>query len=303
MISDGQVKLATGLPCTGERFLPENVGVIALEHLHRYLLARELAKDRQVLDIASGEGYGSAMLAEVATGVVGVDISAEAVRHARVRYGRANLEFREGRADAIPLPNGSVDLVVSFETIEHHDRHEEMMAEIRRVLRPDGVLIVSSPDKREYSDIPRFANPFHVKELYREEFERLLAASFENVAIYGQRVCYGSAIAPDSGEGLFSTYAKEGPGYSRVDGVRRPVYFVALASNRELPLLGGSLFEVPGDASGSAAQLSVDSHARDVELGRLKEAVGERDRRIAGLRQAVAERDRQLRQLRHATAG
>lgn len=302
MSSAEHVELAGSLPCTGERFLPENVGVIALEHLHRYLVAKELARDKQVLDIASGEGYGSAMLAEVASAVVGVDISPEAVRHARVRYPRANLEFREGRADAIPVGDGSVDLVVSFETIEHHDRHAEMMAEIRRVLLPDGVLVMSSPDKREYSDIPRFANPFHVKELYRDEFEALLRQSFRNVAIYGQRVCYGSAIASDTGEAPFYAYAKDGNGFSRVPGVRRPIYFVAVASNRELPALGGSFFEVPGDSTNAPASIAADSHARDVALARFQEAVGERDRRIAALRQAVAERDRQIRQLRHAPA-
>lgn len=300
MISNERVEPAVGLPCTGERFLPENVGEIALEHLHRYLLARELAQDKQVLDIASGEGYGSAMLAEVAAKVVGVDISADAVRHARLRYPHANLEYREGRADAIPLPDGSVDLVVSFETIEHHDRHVEMMAEIRRVLRSDGVLIISSPDKREYSDIPRFANPFHVKELYRDEFEQLLGGSFRHVTIYGQRVCCGSAIAAEAGDGHFRAYARDAAGYSRADGVRRPVYFLAVASNAELPALGNSLFELPDESAGMPAQAVIDSRARDVELAKLRDALDQRDQRIAGLRQAVIERDRQIRELRRA---
>jgi ubiquinone/menaquinone biosynthesis C-methylase UbiE len=139
------------LDFTGERFVPEARGNIELEHLHRYLQACEIAAGKVVLDIASGEGYGSAMLANRAGRVFGVDNSLEAVEHARNRYKKENLEFMAGHCAAIPLPDKSVDLVVSFETIEHHDKHHQMMREIKRVLRPAGALLISSPDKRWYS--------------------------------------------------------------------------------------------------------------------------------------------------------
>src|SRR5262245_17487123 len=112
------------LEWTGERYLPEIGGNIQLEHMHRYLLARELALDRRVLDIACGEGFGSDLLASVAAQVVGVDISLEVIQHANRQYRRPNLEFSVGTCAAIPLTDHSVDLVVSFETIEHHDQHE-----------------------------------------------------------------------------------------------------------------------------------------------------------------------------------
>ena len=166
------------LEWTGERYLPEIGGTIALEHIHRYLMARELAKDKEVLDIACGEGYGSAMLAEIAHHVSGVDISAEAVAHATGKYRKENLQFLVGSCAAIPLPDDSIDLVVSFETIEHHDQHQEMMQEIKRVLRPDGALIISSPDKYEFTDIGQQGTHYHVKELYRREFEELLESFF-----------------------------------------------------------------------------------------------------------------------------
>ena len=89
------------------------------------------------------------------------------------------------------MPGSSVDLVVSFETIEHHDRHLEMVKEIRRILRPDGVLIISSPDKHEYSDVPGFKNEYHVKELYLSEFTDLLASHFTHVGVFGQRISSG----------------------------------------------------------------------------------------------------------------
>ena len=163
---------------TGERFLPTEAGNIALEHLHRYFQAREIAAGKVVLDIASGEGYGSAILAEAALSVTGVDISDEAVAHARRRYQRDNLQYLVGDCAQIPLPDASVDMVVSFETIEHHNRHEEMLREIKRVLREDGVLLISSPDKKYYSDELNYSNPYHVKELYRDEFEALIGRHF-----------------------------------------------------------------------------------------------------------------------------
>jgi ubiquinone/menaquinone biosynthesis C-methylase UbiE len=126
------------LEWTGERYLPGVRGEIELEHLHRYALARELARGKSVLDIACGEGYGADLLAAVAAQVIGVDLSEEVVEHARRKYGnRRNVQFRLGSCSAIPVGDASVDLVVSFETIEHHADHDEMMQEIKRVFDPE----------------------------------------------------------------------------------------------------------------------------------------------------------------------
>src|SRR6516165_3790374 len=114
---------------TGERYVPGVEGNIELEHRHRYLFARELCRGKDVLDLASGEGYGSAMLAGVAGSVVGVDIASDAVAHAQKTYVRRNLRFMIGSCAEIPLRDASVDVVVSFETLEHHAQHEEMMTE------------------------------------------------------------------------------------------------------------------------------------------------------------------------------
>src|SRR3954471_14002428 len=145
---------------TGERFVPGTRGNIELEHLHRYLQAGEIAAGKVVLDIASGEGYGSAMLANSAARVIGVDISAAAVYHAADRYKKENLEYKVGSCADIPVPDASVDMVVSFETLEHHDQHEQMMREFKRVLRPAGVVLISSPDKDHYSVAPNYSNPY-----------------------------------------------------------------------------------------------------------------------------------------------
>lgn len=228
---------------TGERFTTDQHGDIELEHLHRYICASKLASGKDVLDIASGEGYGAAILAERARSVVGVDISDEAVKHAQQRYAGENLSYRTGSATAIPLPDASIDLVVSFETIEHHDRHDAMIAEIKRVLRPDGVLIMSSPDKRVYSLLPNYTNPYHVKELTRDEFDALIRGRFANVDLYGQRVIYASGIAAERGASAFVNYRNDDGNLKSADGLIDPMYLIAVASEGLLPKLASGIFE------------------------------------------------------------
>jgi len=234
---------------TGERFIPTESGEIRHEHLHRYAWCKELVRGKQVLDIACGEGYGSAMLAEVAASVVGIDISHEAVDHASGVYANVdNLRYCQGDAALVPLSDDSVDVVVSFETIEHHDRHVEMISEIRRVLRPGGVLVISSPNRPVYSDKAGHHNEFHVKELDFAELDTLLHAHFSQVRYYGQRLAVGSAVAPmalEDTQGAMEAFTDTG-----VDVLERsvrlidPVYFVAIAVGEgvDLPKLPPSVY-------------------------------------------------------------
>jgi ubiquinone/menaquinone biosynthesis C-methylase UbiE len=233
------------LPWTGERLVPQIEGNITFEHLHRYALAMEMAKDGIVLDMACGEGYGSNLLAQVAREVIGVDISPEAIVHAEYTYQRNNLTFRTGTCSNIPLEAQSVDLVVCFETIEHHDQQAEMMAEFKRVLRPGGSLVISTPNKRTYTDIPGYANPFHVRELYLADFERLLKTYFKNTAILGQRVCHGSVMAPLRGVPTnFETFRGNFSCIQKEPGLSQPVYLLGVATDQNnLPPLSGGLFE------------------------------------------------------------
>lgn len=163
---------------TGERLEFYNFSDVTVEHLHRYAIANDFVKNKIVLDIASGEGYGSYILSKNALGVIGVDIDKETVLDAQKKYLNDNLTFKIGSADNIPVDSESIDIVVSFETIEHHDKHEEMLLEIKRILKPDGILIMSSPDKKYYSDLTGQKNPFHVKELYFDEFRNLVNSHF-----------------------------------------------------------------------------------------------------------------------------
>jgi len=227
---------------TEERFVPGVGGGIEAEHLHRYLLARELVAECDVLDVACGEGYGSNLLAGVARSVVGVDIADSAVGHARQKYAKSNLRFIQGDCAKLPLEAASVDMVVSFETIEHHDQHEAMLREMKRVLRPGGTLLISSPNRPEYDKTLAEPNPYHVKELDFAEFFALLKQHFNNVSVYAQRVLAGSLLVPyEHRESGFTSLS--GSTAQSSQGLARPIYFVAVASDGDLPLLGASIYE------------------------------------------------------------
>lgn len=182
---------------TGERLESFIYSRDAVEHLHRYALVAAYVEGKEVLDIACGEGYGSNLMSTTAKFVKGVDIDAQTVAAAKVKYAKSNLHFQTGSATQIPLDDQSIDVVVSFETIEHHGQHEEMITEIKRVLRPNGIMIISTPDKLYYSDKRNFNNKFHVKELYKQEFVDLIAPKFTKLQLLAQTYCNGNSIIQD----------------------------------------------------------------------------------------------------------
>jgi SAM-dependent methyltransferase len=167
--------LSIVLDVTGERLVPDvqRGELVHAEHLARYRLAAQLAGGANVLDAACGEGYGSAMLAAGgAASVVGVDVDERAVSHARDKYG---LEFVEADVCELPFADDSFDLVASFETIEHVQDAGKMVSELRRVLRPEGRLVISTPNSDEYL----IGTEFHTRELAPSEFVELLAGHFD----------------------------------------------------------------------------------------------------------------------------
>jgi SAM-dependent methyltransferase len=222
---------------SGERLIPDQQGDVAMEHLHRYAIAGELAGGKQVLDVASGEGYGAHLLSGVAARVFGVEICAEAVAHARAKYLRENLEFLIGRCTALPIADRSIDLAVSFETLEHVEEQEQMLDEIQRVLRPDGLLILSTPDRDVYTSQHHRDNPFHVRELSLIELQSLLASRFRQQRIYRQRLVRGSLVIEELNDhsgrqsGEFRTLRGDFSATSSRCGLADAVYLIALASN------------------------------------------------------------------------
>lgn len=230
----------------GERFTTSFSGQTAIEHWHRYLLARELARDRDVLDIACGEGYGSSLLAQTARNVVGVDLSKLAIDHAQRSYGSTNLQYMAGSASAIPLQDDSVDMVVSFETLEHFYEHDLFFREVKRVLKPDGLLLISTPDRDTYSPSTRGPNPYHRHELTREEFLDLVRRHFAEVSSQGQRVLLGSMLlseGPAADESTPLCFERRGDAYFETSaGLARATYVIALASDKKVPVLPASAY-------------------------------------------------------------
>ena len=285
------------LEWTGERYVPQLRGSIGLEHLHRYAYACQLVTNKTVLDIACGEGYGTEMLSRSARRVYGVDNNRKTIAHAKNKYGSYRVKFLEGSCQSIPLSDGSVDVVVSFETIEHITEHEKMLGEIRRVLRPGGVLIISSPDKEQYDALQPTANRFHQKELGLAEFESLLEGSFKNCRFFGQRTVSGSEIY-----GLGTrpqTQAVFEFGSLPDDSVPnkkclKPTYIVAVCSDHDLPTECESFcVQMPWESDwGLEIQASLSE--KDSKLKELGSALVSRDERVAGLTQSLAERDERV---------
>lgn len=215
---------------TGERFVPDAKpgGDLEAEHLLRYHAIAGLATDKVVLDAASGEGYGTAILGQAARQVYGLEIDPVAVAHATRKYQRTNTTFIQGSVNRLPFPEATFDLVVSFETIEHVDsgHQEAFLLEIKRVLRPDGILVMSTPDKRLYSDLPQYHNEYHVKEFYREEFHDFLARRFTAVRFLEQTAVLAYVLATAGEERLRQFMASD-----RLEGK----YIVALCSDAALP--------------------------------------------------------------------
>ena len=230
------------LEFTGERLTSAVEGQIEFEHYHRYCLARDLCAGRDVLDVASGEGYGTAILAGVARSIMGVDIDPVAVTHAEASYARSNLRFVQGDVLALPLDKASVDAVVSFETLEHVTNHLGFLSEVKRVLRPGGLLIVSTPDRAVYSAPGTDPNPHHLLELTEPEFRALLLENFANVHILPQRAVLGSLLAAEDSP-RWRSYERRGPDIiEATKGLARAQYLVAVASDAVLPDTPSSVY-------------------------------------------------------------
>ena len=214
------------------------------EHLHRYAQALDIVGDKVVLDIACGEGYGSNLLSGLASEVIGVDIDDATVDNAKIKYRHSNLQFLTGSAAEIPCADAYFDVVVSFETIEHHDQHDKMMQEIKRVLKPGGLLMISSPDKFFHSDKPGYKNPYHVKELYADEFKSLLAKYFKNTFYLRQKSFFGSVMIPDIDATSNEQITMYQGGYAEIKPAElEAVYLIGMASDGDVPGFKTTFFD------------------------------------------------------------
>lgn len=168
---------------------------IYLEHCRRYEFAKQFVSGFRCLDLACGCGYGSITLAGAgAVSVIGMDIAEEAIAYAHEHYDDKRVRFALGDGARIPVPTGSVEVVISFETIEHIREYKAFLQEIRRVLTDGGRFIVSTPNGERYVRYPGPpANPFHIKEFTKREMSTQLSkAGFMIEAVHGQTLMKGN---------------------------------------------------------------------------------------------------------------
>src|SRR5271170_235476 len=175
------------LPLTGERTIPgldvENYWFRRHEVVYQRLAQRCAGLD--VLEAGCGEGYGADLIAGVGRRVTALDYDEATVAHVRARYPR--VQVRHANLTDLPLADGSVDVVVNFQVIEHLWDQARFVSECARVLRPSGLLMVSTPNRITFSpgrDTP--INPFHTRELNADELTQLLVdAGFASVSLSG----------------------------------------------------------------------------------------------------------------------
>ncbi|KUI25210.1 SAM-dependent methyltransferase [Mycobacterium sp. IS-1496] len=175
------------LPLTGERTIPGLAEENYWFRRHEVVYARlaQRCAGRDVLEAGCGEGYGADLIAGVARRVIALDYDEATVAHVRARYPR--VEVHHGNLAALPLADASVDVVVNFQVIEHLWDQPQFVGECLRVLRPGGLLLMSTPNRITFSpgrDTP--VNPFHTRELDAAELTDLLTtAGFGMEAMLG----------------------------------------------------------------------------------------------------------------------
>ncbi|MBO4304541.1 MAG: methyltransferase domain-containing protein, partial [Lentisphaeria bacterium] len=225
-----------------ERFIPGTSRITEVESFHRYWAAAELCSGKKVLDAASGEGYGSRILASAAKETVGVDLCREAVEEAKKKYDCANLSFVCANVYDMPFGDGEFDCVVSFETVEHLKEPERLFAEIRRVLKPSGFVILSSPNKSAFDRRNRCENGenvFHVCEMECETLVGLMKRFFPKVAVYAQDSFFNSRI----GDGdAMHYFVRKDDRIIRQEALVRPQYSIVLGGCGDLPSLAPSSY-------------------------------------------------------------
>ncbi|TMI73064.1 MAG: class I SAM-dependent methyltransferase [Bacteroidetes bacterium] len=174
---------------SSERQPVESAGRWWGEHIHRYNEAlQHINPSDIVLDIACGTGFGTDIIAGKTKGkVVGGDISADAIAECKNNWNQPNLDFKVLDGTQLAFPDHYFDKIVSFETIEHTGQYRQMVAEFARVLKPGGMLILSTPNREVMSPDGNILNPYHIQEFTYDELKQLLESSFSRVQMTGQR--------------------------------------------------------------------------------------------------------------------
>jgi O-antigen biosynthesis protein len=170
--------LRTGYYSRGERVNPDVPDSNFQNHFKVYRFLRQFAIHKDVIDVGCGTGYGTAHLAEVARGIIGIDISESAIKWARKRY--PGVQYLCMDAQHLQFPDRSFDLIVSTENFEHLANQRSNVKGLARILRPDGLCFVATPNPEMFTDV---YNPYHTKENSFDELMDLFLGSFRKVMI------------------------------------------------------------------------------------------------------------------------
>ena len=159
------------------------------EHLHRYEeVIKSLSGNETILDIACGSGFGTHLLSTHSTGkVFGGDLSTEAINLCDNSYNKDNLSYEIMDGTKLKFEDNTFDVVVSFETIEHTTRFHEMIKELKRVIKPNGIIYLSTPNIKINSPTGIVTNPYHTQEWDYVEFYKIINKHFNSYKIFGQK--------------------------------------------------------------------------------------------------------------------
>ena len=178
-----------------ERISPEiiqnqpDMELILLTHLKSYALTEEFTRDKTVLDLGCGEGYGSQVMARWAREIVACDVSEESIQFAKRKYPHSNIEFVfMESSDNLPqnLTANPFDAVVSFQVIEHIHDDNAFIRQVAGLLKPEGIFFLTTPNA-SVRLLP-FQNPwnqFHIREYNFCQLKKLLTPYFDEVQIFG----------------------------------------------------------------------------------------------------------------------
>ncbi len=224
-------RMTIQLTDTGERMIPEyHKGKnIYGAHIGRYQAGVDILRDKTVLDIACGSGYGTKLIATVAKKVYGVDVDRQTIDYAKQHFNGTNIEFMIGDGESIPLADKTVDVVVSYETIEHIHNYKQFLNEVKRVLKPNGLLLLSTPNDSEYIE----DNHFHLHEFNYGELKKLISKYFKYRKDYFQTLWLYSSILPaELQKGEWKTNVETTNTINITP--EQCIYFFMLCSDREI---------------------------------------------------------------------
>lgn len=262
---------------TGERLIPEgNHKTLTYgEHLARYQSVLSSVKGKTVVDIASGAGYGTNLIAKHAKLVTGIDYSIEAIEYSKKLYKAKNLKFVQGDAQNIPIKDSSIDVVVSLETIEHIHDPEKFVKEVKRILKPSGQFIVSTPNDDEYIE----DNEFHLHEFQLKELKKLINKYFKNSTYYYQGSYFSAGVYD---ENLFTKEGSYSGKTTKTFGqpINKAIYFIASASDDDVALLDNNT--VIADSWNTKDDIQRDKE-RQIDRGKLDLALRDAQKKVTEL--------------------